>query len=103
MYKKVLPYSQHIYLLGNNYVFEVFLIVFLGDILHLIISVYQDTRHISLNQKYEEHHYSVFGEVKTAPTECKERCFQIMSSAYHHYNKKPHSVLMDHLRKRLAR
>ena len=31
-------------------------------------------------------HFSVdFGEVKTAPTECKEKCFQMMSSAYLHY------------------
>ena len=30
-----------------------------------------------------------FGEVKTAPTECKEKCFQIMSFAYLHYSKAP--------------
>ena len=42
-----------------------------------------------------------FGEVKTAPTECKEKCFQMMSPAYLHYSKAPKNVLMlmIHLRK----
>ena len=46
-----------------------------------------------------------FGEVKTADTECKEKCFQLMSSAYLHYNKAPQNVLvlMIHLRKRSGR
>ena len=43
-----------------------------------------------------------FGEVKNAPTECKEKCFKMMSSAYLHYNKAFQYVLMlmIHLRKR---
>ena len=46
-----------------------------------------------------------FGEVKTAPTESKEKCFQVTSSAYLHYSKAPHNVLtlMIHLRKSSAR
>ena len=46
-----------------------------------------------------------FGELKTAPTECKETFFQIMSPAYHHCSKAPRNVLMlmIHLRKRSAR
>ena len=46
-----------------------------------------------------------FGEVKTAPTECKEKCFQMVSSAYLHYSEAPQNVLvlMTHLRKRSAR
>ena len=43
------------------------------------------------------------GEVKTAPSECKEKCFHMMSSAYLHYSKAPQNVLMIHLRKRSAR
>ena len=46
-----------------------------------------------------------FGEVKTVPTECKEKCFQMMTSTYLHYSKAPQTVLvlMIHLRKRSAR
>ena len=46
-----------------------------------------------------------FGEVKTAPTECKEKCFQMVSSAYLHYSEAPQNVLMlmIHLRKRPGR
>ena len=45
-----------------------------------------------------------YSEVKTA-LECKEKCFQIISSAYRHYSKAPQNVLMlmIHLRKRSAR
>ena len=39
-----------------------------------------------------------FGEEKTAPTECQEKCFHMMSSAYLHYSKAPQNVLMTHLR-----
>ena len=35
-----------------------------------------------------------FGEVKTAPTEFKEKCFQMMSSAYRRCSKAPQNVLM---------
>ena len=35
-----------------------------------------------------------FGEVKTVPTECKEKCFQITSSAYLLYSKAAKHVLM---------
>ena len=43
-----------------------------------------------------------FGEVKTAPTECKVKCFLMMSSAYFYYSKVPQNMLMlmIHLRKR---
>ena len=46
-----------------------------------------------------------FGEVKRAPTECKEKFFQMMSSVYLHYSKAPQNVLilMIRLRKRSAR
>ena len=46
-----------------------------------------------------------FGEVKTAPTECKEKYFQMTSSAYFCCSKAPQRVLMlvIHLRKRSAR
>ena len=46
-----------------------------------------------------------FGEVKTAPTECKEKCFQMTSTPYIHQSKAPQNVLMlmIHLRKRSAR
>ena len=46
-----------------------------------------------------------FEEVKTVPTECKEKCFQMMAPAYLHYSKAPQNVLMlmIHLRKRSAR
>ena len=30
-----------------------------------------------------------FGEVKTAPTECEEKCFEMMSPAYRRYSKAP--------------
>ena len=42
------------------------------------------------------------GEVKTAPTECQEKCFQMVPPAYLHYGKAPQNVLMlmIHLRKR---
>ena len=30
-----------------------------------------------------------FGEVKAAPTECKEKCFQMTSPAYLHFSKAP--------------
>ena len=45
------------------------------------------------------------GEVETVPTECKEKGFQMMLSAYLHYSKAPQNVLMltIHLRKRQAR
>ena len=33
-------------------------------------------------------------EVKTAPTECKAKWFQMMSSAYLHDSKTPQNVLM---------
>ena len=36
-----------------------------------------------------------FGEVKTAPTERKEKGFQIMLSAYFHYSKAPQNVFMS--------
>ena len=39
-----------------------------------------------------------FGEVKTALTECIEKCFQMTPSAYLHYTKAPQNVLMIHLR-----
>ena len=46
-----------------------------------------------------------FGEVKTVPTQSKEKCSQMMSSAYLHYSKAPQNVLMlmIHLRKRSGR
>ena len=46
-----------------------------------------------------------FGEVKTAPTESKEKCFQMKSSAYLYYGKAPQNMLMlmIHLKKRSAR
>ena len=46
-----------------------------------------------------------FGEVKTPATECKEKCFQMMSSSYLHYSKAPQNVLMlmIHLKKRSLR
>ena len=46
-----------------------------------------------------------FREVKTAPTECKEKCFQMMSPAHLHYSKAPKNVLMllIHLGKRSGR
>ena len=46
-----------------------------------------------------------FGEVKTAPIECIEKYFQMMSSAYLQYSKATQNVLtlMIHLRKRSAR
>ena len=44
-------------------------------------------------------YYSRFCEVKTAPTECKEKCFQMMSSAY----LQNVLMLMIHLRKRPPR
>ena len=46
-----------------------------------------------------------FGEVKRAPTECKEKFFQMMSSSYLHYWKAHENVLMltIHLRKRSGR
>ena len=34
-----------------------------------------------------------FEEVKTAPTECKEKCFQMMSSSYLHCSKAPQNEL----------
>ena len=45
------------------------------------------------------------GEVKTAPTECKEKSFQMISSAYLLLSKAPLNVLMlmIHLRKRSVR
>ena len=46
-----------------------------------------------------------FGVVKTAPTECKEKSFQMVSSAYLRSSKAPQNLLMlmIHLRKRSAR
>ena len=46
-----------------------------------------------------------FGEVKTAPTEFKEKSIQMTSSAYLHLGKAPKNVLMlmIHLRKRSVR
>ena len=48
-----------------------------------------------------------FGELKTAPTECKEKCFQMTSSAYLHYSNTPQNVLMlmihDHSSKKEVR
>ena len=44
-----------------------------------------------------------FGEVKIVPTKCKEKCFQMTSSAYLHHSKAPQNVLMFYLRKRSAR
>ena len=43
-----------------------------------------------------------FVEVKTAPTECKEKCFQMKTSVYLHYSETPTDVLMlmIHLRMR---
>ena len=43
-----------------------------------------------------------FGEMKTTPTKCKEKFFQMMSSAYLHHSKAPQNVLMlmIHLRNR---
>ena len=45
------------------------------------------------------------GEMRTTPIECKEKCFQMMSSAYLPYSKAPQNVfmLMIHLRKRSGR
>ena len=35
-----------------------------------------------------------FGEVKAAPTECKEKCFQLTSSAHLHYSKATQNALL---------
>ena len=35
-----------------------------------------------------------FGEMKASPTECKEKCFHMISSACLHYSKAPQNVLM---------
>ena len=45
-----------------------------------------------------------FGEVKICTTECKEKCFQMMSLAYLHYSKASQNflMLMIHLRKGLG-
>ena len=64
--------------------------------------------HLQFNETWQIslHHQLTldFGEVKTAPTECKEKCFQMMLSAYLHYTKAPQNVLMlIHLRKRSGR
>ena len=44
-----------------------------------------------------------FGEVNTASTECKEKCFPMMLSAYLDYSKAPVLMLMIHLTKRSGR
>ena len=50
------------------------------------LCVTKDTQHINVSITVD------FGEVKTSPTECKEKCFQMMSSAYLHFSKAPQNV-----------